>query len=112
MYQLILSLLACHYVFDFVFQSHTMASNKSSSNYYLLLHVAVYSIWALPIFGFPMWFHPWIFATHFVTDYASSRMTSKLWKDAAWHDFFVTVGGDQFLHYAAIFGGLHMAGWL
>jgi hypothetical protein len=72
----------------------------------------VYSLWALELFGFPAWFWPWIFGTHWVTDFVTSRITSKLWGASAFHYFFVTVGLDQLLHFAAIFGGLYIAGWL
>jgi hypothetical protein len=110
--RLALSLLACHFVFDFMLQSHKMACNKSKSNFYLTLHVAVYSLWTLGLFGFPNWFWPWIFGTHWCTDFVTSRITSRLWRNQAYHDFFVVIGLDQLLHYVAIMLGVYWAGWL
>jgi hypothetical protein len=104
--------LVAHWIFDYVLQSHSMAVNKSRSALWLTLHASVYSLWTLPVFGFPTGFWLWIFATHWYTDYLTSRVTSKLWAAERYHYFFVVLGLDQLLHYAAIFGGLYITGWL
>lgn len=111
-----LTLLAAHFVGDFLLQSDQMAINKSKSDKWLLLHVLVYSACFLP------W--GWRFALvtavlHFWTDFWTSRLTSKLWfmtplgpstRPTLWrvktpntrHWFFVAIGADQLLHYVTL----------
>jgi hypothetical protein len=110
-----LFIIFVHWVSDFVLQSHHMSTRKSSSNYYLTMHVIVYSFstifaWALvfPLCGIHLTSEPvWIaflaiFTTHWITDYFTSRRTSKLYKEEKYHDFFVVIGFDQVLHYAQL----------
>lgn len=42
------------------------------------------------------------FITHWITDYNTSRWTSKLWAKGDVHNFFVVVGGDQLIHYLTL----------
>jgi len=110
-----LFIIFVHWVSDFVLQSHHMSTRKSSSNYYLTMHVLLYSFvtifsWALalPLLGIhitsgSVWLaFLFIFVTHWVTDYFTSRLTSKLYKEEKYHDFFVVIGFDQFLHYTQL----------
>ena len=41
-------------------------------------------------------------ALHFVTDYITSRISSKLWAKQDWHRFFATIGFDQLIHQATL----------
>ena len=91
----IVLLLFLHFIGDFVLQSHEMACNKAKSIKWLSYHVLVYSLCFLP---FGIRFFLFMFTTHYVIDYFTSRMTSKLWKEERIHDFFVVIGFDQFLH--------------
>jgi len=101
-----LALLGAHWIGDFVLQTHWQASNKSTNNDALAMHVAVYT-------GVLALSSPYIFWTpgpaslaafvglnsflHFVTDYFTSRVSSRLFaKD--WHNFFVVIGFDQLIH--------------
>jgi hypothetical protein len=115
MIYIILFLLFIHWVSDFVLQTHIMSTKKSSSYYYLTLHVLIYSFatimcWSLvlPILGVSLTISSImlsffiIFITHWITDYFTSRQTSKLYKEEKYHDFFVMVGFDQVLHYVQI----------
>lgn len=116
----LLILLFVHFVADFVFQTDKMATNKSTSNEALISHIFVYSaclfygvgilsgfLPGLPLHSLTM---PWPFlgwvglnaVAHFATDYITSRMTSKFWKAGKRHEFFVTIGFDQFLHAAVL----------
>ena len=110
-----LFIILVHWVSDFVLQTHHMSTRKSSSNYYLTLHVVIYSFatilgWALvlPLLGIrlssgPVWLaFLLIFVTHWITDYFTSRRTSKLYKEERYHDFFVVIGFDQVLHYVQL----------
>lgn len=111
-----LSLLVVHFVADFLFQTDWMAVNKSKDNKALAAHVAAYSL-CFCAWGFPLYCVT--FVSHFVTDWLTSRATSKLWFFAntgvkynvagkrmdLWapvggnrHYFFVMIGLDQLIH--------------
>lgn len=128
------ALLAVHWVADFCLQTHWQASNKSSNNTALIQYVGVYTcalFFATPII-FPgadfsharLWTEFVVLngVLHFATDYATSRVNSKLFADQletiiqhssrGWpdrertalaigfnpHNFFVSVGFDQLIH--------------
>ena len=50
-----------------------------------------------------LWFGPITFVCHTITDYFTSRLNSKLWEKKDIHNFFVSVGFDQWLHYVQLF---------
>ncbi len=121
----VLTIVLAHYVSDFMCQTSWMAKNKSKSNNALLSHVGVYSIVLFIVcylieLCFYLFDHKntliqnfndlgllgvWVLINgtlHFVTDYFTSRKTSKLFaKD--WHRFFEVVGFDQLIHYFCLF---------
>ena len=109
---IVLGILFIHWVADFLFQTDKMATGKSKNWTDLLNHTATYSlIWFIPIFIMIYFFHHspylWIFPyitfiCHTITDYFTSRLNSKLWKEQKVHWFFVSVGFDQFLHYTQL----------
>lgn len=96
-------LLATHWVADFVLQTHWQASNKSKNNNALARHVGVYTcvlgIVSVLLFDLSLpvgWFILVNGILHFITDYFTSRASSKLFGD--WHNFFVVIGFDQLIH--------------
>lgn len=107
-----LCIILLHWFADFVLQTDWQAKNKSTSNRALFEHVASYSmLWFLASIGWAGWtsnwwmlgFMPITFACHFITDYFTSRLNTKLWKAGKVHEFFVSVGFDQVLHYVQLF---------
>lgn len=105
----ILAILVIHFLADFVLQTHYQASNKSKCNKALGEHVVIYTI-ALVLLGAIIFITPMGIAwglfngvIHFGVDYVTSRINSKLWAKQRWHDFFVSVGFDQLLHYISLF---------
>jgi len=98
-------------------QTEKQAVNKSKSLHYLLEHTLTYSlIWYIPVslclidynlaqsseylFGYKMLLFPLItFFFHTLTDYFTSKLNSKLWEKKDSHNFFVSVGFDQLLHF-------------
>lgn len=103
----VLALVWTHVVADFVAQTDTMAINKSTSNKWLALHVLVYSACFLPgcfLLGLQagLAFCTVNYAAHFATDYVTSRITSRLWKQGRRHAFFVVIGIDQGFHLTAL----------
>lgn len=113
---LTLYFLLIHWVSDFVLQTEHMAKRKSTSNYYLGMHVTAYSVttifaWWLCFLiigqevSFLQYFLSFIaiFTMHFITDYITSRKTSKYYSDKKYHEFFTLIGWDQFTHYVQIY---------
>lgn len=107
---IVIYIVAAHFVADFVFQSDKMAINKSSNGWWLLYHVATYSavLGLLATYLFPpsaAWIHfvTINFVLHLATDFVTSRISSRLWQRGERHWFFVAIGADQVLHYAALF---------
>lgn len=83
------ALLATHWVGDFVLQTNCQATNKSKRLDALSLHVATYTVAAIILFGITaaVIFAAINGALHFVTDYITSRASSKLWEEQNWHRF-------------------------
>ena len=110
-------LLVTHWVADFVFQTDWMARNKSSSNLPLFVHVCVYSLILIPfaVSYIPSYavalFIVFNMFLHFVIDYHTSRLTSKLGaagkygsKTVPNFGMFSIIGLDQMLHYISLVG--------
>lgn len=133
-----IALLVVHWFADFGCQTHWQASNKSKSNIALFRHVLVYfwclSIASVLIFSWPWLSWPqhffglrwlgfvWLNAVlHFVTDWCTSWVTSRLFMEQfqvlsisnsgvtdkpklianqnfTLHNFFVVIGLDQLIH--------------
>lgn len=119
----LLFVLGVHWFADFVCQTHWQASNKSSN--WLALGRHVFSYTAVLSFGVGYllvklvpgttaielaFFAIWTFVTHGITDAITSRITSSLWKQQRWHDFFVVVGADQVIHYITIWSAFALLG--
>jgi len=110
---IIFSIILIHWFSDFVLQTHWQAVNKSKSNEALTEHVLSYStvwllvsnIYAVVTGNYIMlaFFMPITFVCHWITDYFTSRLNSKLWAKGDYHNFFVSVGFDQVLHYIQLF---------
>lgn len=101
LYILILIFLA-HFIGDFILQTDDMAKNKSKDNMALTYHIAMYSLPFIILFG------P-IYAVingllHWVIDFTTSRISSKLYQKGDIHNFFVVIGFDQFLHMTCLVG--------
>lgn len=115
----IFSIILIHWIADFVVQSDEQAKGKSKNWKHLLGHTVTYSgVWL--VIGFTIltdWFNDWsiavsnsiwmfvliTFVLHTITDYFTSRLNSKLWAKGDVHNFFVSVGFDQVLHYIQLF---------
>lgn len=118
-----MAIIIVHWFADFVCQTDLQAKNKSKDWGYLLAHTLNYSLVWLLIIGVLVlvnflpyiffWFVPITFVAHTATDYFTSRLNTKLWGQGRVHDFFVSVGFDQVLHYFQLFATflylLHLA---
>jgi hypothetical protein len=107
----VLIILFIHWVADFLLQTKQMATMKSKDTNWLLIHVAVYSFTWFFIGAFfdPLksaLFFVITFMCHFITDYFTSRWTSKLYRDSKFYgfpSFFSVIGLDQWIHYVQLF---------
>ena len=85
-----------HWVADFVFQSHRVASNKSKNELVLAEHILIYTLPFTFLFG---WQYSLVNGlAHWVTDWVSSRTNTYFWEKGDVHNFFVSVGVDQAVH--------------
>lgn len=112
----IFSIIFIHWFADFVLQTDKQAKGKSTNWSDLLSHTFMYSFtfWGLlsllnPLFNmslsFYFSFYFWLitFVCHTITDYFTSRLNSRLWAKGDVHNFFVSIGFDQVLHYVQLF---------
>ena len=108
----IFTIIIIHWIADFVLQTDKQAKGKSKNWNDLLAHTVTYSLfWFIPIailcsnqIAFIV--IPFVlitFIAHTITDYFTSRLNSKLWAKGDVHNFFVSVGFDQVLHYVQLF---------
>lgn len=111
----IIAIFIIHWLADFVCQSDKQAKGKSTSILDLLSHTITYSFIWLLLGTIYMSFQPdqyinvvffvgITFGFHTLTDFFTSKLNSKLWKDSVRyskspHNFFVGIGFDQMLHY-------------
>ena len=121
-FQTIMTVIAMHWVADFVLQSDWQAKNKSKDNFALLFHVITYTICIFVCGIFLLTdltlqnikiLESWAVLNgviHFGVDYVTSRINTYLWNKGRVHDFFVMVGFDQLIHYACLFGSLFFIG--
>ncbi len=120
-------IILIHFVSDFICQDEKWALGKSKNLYDLLCHTYTYSsIWLIPIiFLFPKnWTAENYFSgsilfafitlvSHTITDYFTSKVTSKLYAQGKFGSsipnlgFFTMIGFDQVLHYGQLFLTFH-----
>lgn len=117
----VLLVLLIHWFADFVMQDGEWAVKKSKEFIQLTNHTITYTLCWLPFLIFlrlyyndlydKIWiFLPITFISHTITDYYTSRYTSKQYEKGNFgtsiprgFDFFVMIGFDQFLHYLQLF---------
>lgn len=109
----IFSIIFIHWFADFVMQREWEATNKSKNNLALTSHVLTYAaIWMYASLAYSLYtgnflflalFAQITFVCHWVTDYFTSRLNTKLLAKGDTHNFFVSIGFDQVLHYVQLF---------
>jgi membrane-bound metal-dependent hydrolase YbcI (DUF457 family) len=107
----VLYILLAHWIADFVLQSDEDAKNKSKNWANLLNHTSIYSLFMTGaiMFLYPisvkslLLFYLIMLVSHTLIDAVTSRINSKLWAKGKVHNFFVSIGFDQWIHYAVLF---------
>ena len=109
----IFSIILIHWFADFVLQTDKQAKGKSKSWFYLIEHTLSYSVvwFVIGSLFYVLYDNIWVgaqfalitFIFHTLTDYFTSRVNSKLWAEGKVHNFFVSVGFNQVLHYIQLF---------
>lgn len=120
----IILILFIHFIADFLCQSRTMATKKSTSVYWLSAHVGVYTLvtfmgWVLflsiddgydndfgdfllrvfvTIYNYGFQLLLFTYVSHWVTDFITSKITTHYYKQEKWFEFFTVIGIDQFIH--------------
>jgi hypothetical protein len=110
----LLAIFVVHFLADFVFQSSQMATGKSKSLKWLSIHVGVYGLVSLismylvlnSVNSFYLGFSWWLgnVALHFITDFFTSKVTSRFWESKNMRLFFVMIGFDQLIHNVCLIG--------
>lgn len=98
---LIIYLLFVHWIADFVMQSDEMAKEKSSNNIMLAYHCIFYGVFFAG-FTLNITYGVVLGLIHFPVDYITSRINKHLYAKGDIHNFFVSIGFDQFLHFTTI----------
>ena len=103
-------ILMTHYVADFQMQSRHIAETKSKSNKSLSIHVLLYvaTFFIAGLIHFVTWNNVdvWKFAEyvvingllHWLTDYITSRETTKAYQNSDIKKFWDIIGFDQLIH--------------
>ena len=112
---LFFGLLFVHFLADFLVQTDWQAVNKSKDVEALSRHVATYTATFLIFLPFMcevtigrvpssiiILFCVATFATHWITDYVTSRIAAYYYQKEDRHAFFAMVGLDQFIHQATL----------
>jgi hypothetical protein len=100
--------LTVHWIADFIFQTRSMANNKSTSMKWLSAHILAYTCFLLP---FGLKFALVNGLAHFIIDFFTSRFTSYFWKEKDVHKFFITIGLDQLLHTSILIASMKFLAW-
>lgn len=104
MIYLLIYLFALHFIADFVFQFNWMAHGKSKKFWPLFAHVLVYTSIFLggaavcTHINSAIWFGVLNGVIHYIVDYFTSRLNSRLYQKEDKQTFFISVGFDQLLH--------------
>ena len=117
-------MLLIHFLADFGLQTHEQATKKGEGtsffNKWLFYHVAVYTIvWGIAFIVLPLpevespifrwvFFTTYVFVTHYITDWVTSRVSKPFFSNGDFHNGFVVVGFDQLIHYLTLFPVLQL----
>lgn len=105
-------LMLTHWLADFALQTQEQANNKWSNSWALISHVGTYGICMSLVLLYLMpgefsivcklFACALLVSSHYCIDYVTSKITHKLYEEKSYHDFFVVIGFDQFLHLLTI----------
>lgn len=85
--KLVIEMIICHLVGDYVLQSDYIATTKGDNWYHLLIHCALYTLPFMFLFGVVSWQIALIFTSHIIVDALKARYKK------------IGYAADQMLHY-------------
>jgi len=88
--------LVLHFIGDFIYQSRWMGINKSTSLLALSCHIFTYT--SILIIGTGVVYGILNGILHLITDYYTSRISSKLYLKNDMYKFWSLIGLDQLIH--------------
>lgn len=106
-------ILFTHWLADFVFQSDEVAKNKSKNIYVLMLHIGIYNLVSVIVYGIMFTSIPFSLISaftisnsllHFLTDYITAPIVSSCFANQDHHNAFVVIGFDQLVHILCLIG--------
>ena len=114
MEHLIIWIMLSHWVADFLCQTSWMAENKSKNFLALLSHGLVYTgmlAYMVMMLGGRMGMEYTAMGmfilinglSHVGVDFFTSKITSYFWRTGRIHNFFVTIGLDQYIHFVILY---------
>lgn len=111
----IIIILISHYISDYILQPRIMATKKSKNIYWLISHIIVYTVFLFlftyiglyiltPISPFPiLLFALFNGLLHFITDFITSKLSAKFYKNKKEKMFYNILGLDQLIHILTLF---------
>ncbi len=115
----IIIILVAHFIADFLFQNKWIATNKSSNNFHLFVHITTYGFILSTIMYICIEWLNFVSALqfgiisailHFAVDYFTSKITSWQYKNGYTGSnsipnigVFSTIGIDQLIHHIMLF---------
>lgn len=111
----IIIILISHYISDYILQPRIMATKKSKNIYWLISHIIVYTCFLFlfiyvglfiltPISPFPfLLFVLFNGLLHFITDFITSKLSAKFYKNKKEKMFYNILGLDQLIHILTLF---------
>lgn len=108
----IIYVMFAHFVADFLCQTDSMGNNKGKSLNWLTIHVITYTsvlylLCLIPFHSFGVTLSKWVLlngAIHWCVDFVTSKITGYFYIKQKFRWFFHTIGFDQFLHAASLYG--------
>ena len=95
-YELVIILVMCHMLGDYVLQIDYIVKTKKENFYHLFVHCMLYCVPFMFVDGIRSWF-PFLFLTHILIDWWKCKMEPTIWFNEK--EIYIM---DQVLHYCVL----------
>ena len=100
---IILKIIICHWIGDGLLQTEKMATQKSSSNYWLSAHVGAYILPFIVVFYNMLGWVLLMAILHWIQDWITSRINTQYLQVKNNTMFWKSIWTDQMIHYIILF---------